>query len=319
MNTRTMIEQSQARRRVGFTLIELLVVIAIIAILAAILFPVFAQAKEAAKKTTAVSNTKQIVLSALMYGADYDDTAAPLTNGPDGTNSFSGIPYTWGMLQNPYLKSYDMHKEPIDGTQNESQWVQNANDWGLGIAPPLSGYQRDYLRTFFGSWGYNYVFMSPITSDADQIRHGVSLTRSGQPARQIMFVSGMGSNATGSWPHCSGTAAGYYAADPPSRVGSDNTVNSWNQGWYLENATNGDTCGGSSWNLYNAYGSAWPRYTKGTNGPGDSGKLIIGAVDGHAEVTSVGKLLEGAEYPASGPLSGRGVTDQSKYRWGYGQ
>jgi len=57
----------------AFTLIELLVVIAIIAILAAILFPVFAQAKEAAKKTTCLSNTKQMALGIYMYSNDNDD------------------------------------------------------------------------------------------------------------------------------------------------------------------------------------------------------------------------------------------------------
>ena len=57
----------------AFTLIELLVVIAIIAILAAILFPVFAQAKEAAKKTTCLSNKKQVATSTLLYAGDYDD------------------------------------------------------------------------------------------------------------------------------------------------------------------------------------------------------------------------------------------------------
>ena len=57
----------------GFTLIELLVVIAIIAILAAILFPVFAQAKQAAKKTAAISNMKQGTLASQMYANDYDD------------------------------------------------------------------------------------------------------------------------------------------------------------------------------------------------------------------------------------------------------
>ncbi|MFZ4509275.1 MAG: prepilin-type N-terminal cleavage/methylation domain-containing protein, partial [Fimbriimonas sp.] len=60
--------------RKAFTLIELLVVIAIIAILAAILFPVFAQAKMAAKKTADLSGVKQLSLGVAMYGNDYDDT-----------------------------------------------------------------------------------------------------------------------------------------------------------------------------------------------------------------------------------------------------
>jgi len=61
------------RKNRGFTLIELLVVIAIIAILAAILFPVFARAREAARKATCISNVKQITLAAIMYAQDYDE------------------------------------------------------------------------------------------------------------------------------------------------------------------------------------------------------------------------------------------------------
>jgi prepilin-type N-terminal cleavage/methylation domain-containing protein len=88
-------------RKTAFTLIELLVVIAIIAILAAILFPVFAQAKEAAKKTSCLSNEKQIGLAAALYENDYDDII-PLSGYENYTLN---IPTTWMYLLNPYVKS----------------------------------------------------------------------------------------------------------------------------------------------------------------------------------------------------------------------
>ena len=71
---------SAPRSARGFTLIELLVVIAIIAILAAILFPVFAQAKEAAKKTNCLSNTKNTGTAMYLYVGDYDDVAITAEN-----------------------------------------------------------------------------------------------------------------------------------------------------------------------------------------------------------------------------------------------
>src|SRR5579872_3382588 len=72
------------QRRDGFTLIELLVVIAIIAILAAILFPVFAQAREKARSATCQSNQKQITLGVLQYIQDYDERMLPAVNCLDG-------------------------------------------------------------------------------------------------------------------------------------------------------------------------------------------------------------------------------------------
>src|SRR5688500_16629189 len=92
----------------AFTLIELLVVIAIIAILAAILFPVFAQAKEAAKKSVGVAHTKQMDLACIMYAADFDD-ALPLANVADSAPKVSGL---WVFSVLPYTKNLDMFKNP---------------------------------------------------------------------------------------------------------------------------------------------------------------------------------------------------------------
>jgi len=88
--------------RKGFTLIELLVVIAIIAILAAILFPVFARARENARRTSCLSNLKQLGLGVQMYSQDYDEHVPPAYqyNGPTTDDL-----YSWMALIMPYVKS----------------------------------------------------------------------------------------------------------------------------------------------------------------------------------------------------------------------
>jgi prepilin-type N-terminal cleavage/methylation domain-containing protein/prepilin-type processing-associated H-X9-DG protein len=94
------------RSNKAFTLIELLVVIAIIAILAAILFPVFAQAKAAAKSTQELSNVKQLQLATLMYTNDYDD------NYPWALDN--AWQHTWVSCIEPYIKSYPLFNSPFD-------------------------------------------------------------------------------------------------------------------------------------------------------------------------------------------------------------
>ncbi|MFQ6099194.1 MAG: prepilin-type N-terminal cleavage/methylation domain-containing protein, partial [Armatimonadota bacterium] len=90
-------------RRRGFTLIELLVVIAIIAILAAILFPVFAKAREKARQTACLSNVKQISLAVQMYAQDYDEFIVAVYN--------EGGRYWWDVLD-PYVKNIAVWRCP---------------------------------------------------------------------------------------------------------------------------------------------------------------------------------------------------------------
>jgi prepilin-type N-terminal cleavage/methylation domain-containing protein len=101
--------------RKAFTLIELLVVIAIIAILAAILFPVFAQAREKARQASCMSNLKQIGLGMLQYTQDYDETFPIDWQGGLGTGSWgNGSCVNWVISTQPYIKSIQILKCPDD-------------------------------------------------------------------------------------------------------------------------------------------------------------------------------------------------------------
>jgi len=96
--------------RKGFTLIELLVVIAIIAILAAILFPVFARAREKARQTSCLSNMKQIGLAFMMYTQDYDETLPGISFSATGANPGAVWPGTpsggWPALFQGPMQAY---------------------------------------------------------------------------------------------------------------------------------------------------------------------------------------------------------------------
>jgi prepilin-type N-terminal cleavage/methylation domain-containing protein len=123
------------RSRAGFTLIELLVVMAIIAILAAILFPVFATAREAARKTSCVSNARQLVTAVTMYAQDCEEELPFATFDSAGmmTNS-------WMMDVSPYIKNGSIWKCPSDPNPN--------NTW--------DGTRADASV----SYGYNFLFLN---------------------------------------------------------------------------------------------------------------------------------------------------------------
>ncbi len=113
------------RKSKGFTLIELLVVIAIIAILAAILFPVFAKAREKARQSSCLSNVKQLSLGVLQYAQDYDETlpylyllAGSAITYPGG-GSTAGI--MWMPMIYPYVKNIQVYSCP------SWSWVWNGN------------------------------------------------------------------------------------------------------------------------------------------------------------------------------------------------
>lgn len=119
----------------GFTLIELLVVIAIIAILAAILFPVFARARENARRSSCQSNLKQIGLSILQYNQDFDEKMIPAQN--DGL--YKNVP--WQVLVQPYAKSYQLFKCPSNNSPSPLASTIGHTDVGV----PADGVPVSYM------------------------------------------------------------------------------------------------------------------------------------------------------------------------------
>src|SRR5687768_9740204 len=131
--------------RRGFTLIELMVVIAIIAILASILFPAFAQAREAARRTMCLSNVKQLGLGLGMYASDHDGLYPEHDRSiPDGTYARGGyaVPYwsatpvtNWASAIYPYVKNYQVYACP-----SNKGWAVGADSTARPISYVMNGF-----------------------------------------------------------------------------------------------------------------------------------------------------------------------------------
>lgn len=175
--------------RSAFTLIELLVVIAIIAILAAILFPVFAQAKLAAKKTNDLSQFKQLGLASLMYSGDYDDQAMAFPYAGTWSTSCPGCgsntvfthgemgPWWTDRLQ-PYVKNKGIFANPT----NQDTLYLDAGYWKPGATSYTDTNTSDFYRN---TYTYNEFIAH---QDSNPLTPGsASMTAINEPADTVLL------------------------------------------------------------------------------------------------------------------------------------
>jgi prepilin-type N-terminal cleavage/methylation domain-containing protein/prepilin-type processing-associated H-X9-DG protein len=286
--------------RRAFTLIELLVVIAIIAILAAILFPVFAQAKAAAKKSACLSNSKQNILSAMMYSSDYDDFGPIIQY----TNSYNVAPprpdKAIGNLLTPYQKNSDIWTSPMDDA-GENERV-NDPSMPMTVNNQVAQYkeeQRQFNLAIKSDYGLNAQYFSQMLARGPNAFEcvGTSFGEVEKPAETIYMINSL-------WDRASGVpvGGGNWGVDMPCQKYSDGTDSLrprppgvsfyWWGGW---NPTNP--------NAWNVYGGVWPWHNGWAN---------IAWADGHSRAMRMSQAAQGCDV-----RNGWGgfIFDKERYLW----
>lgn len=263
-------------RNRGFTLIELLVVIAIIAILAAILFPVFAQAKLAAKKTAVLSNTKQIGLSVLMYSTDSNDIY-PKANYDMNWSAWPLQAWTSDGVIGPYMKNYEIFNSPVDTIPAPMIGNPTPTRVPHKLAFIMNSIADRYGNKPFGVAGATGVFTYFGYAGGDY--KDVSTTAVAYPADTIMLTDGR-KEIVGDW---------------------------WGCPWSL--TTEGDYCY-DWWNKRDVISFDWEVYTFAFAAPNTTAyrawhKYGPGPVsiftDGHAKIVPAGDLYQAKRWVTNAP------------------
>jgi type II secretory pathway pseudopilin PulG len=319
-----------------------LVVIAIIAILAAILFPVFAQAKHAAKKTVSLSNMKQTALATAMYSNDYDDVN-PLSDAGCSVISNPGLCLGWGFgppdavpaeTMFPYTKNMDITVDPMSDLQGVANREQTdftyigSPFYPANIAQGTTA-QLQYAAGVRSNIGYNFAFFSPwICNPAGCSNYvgsyAVSNSEVTAPAHTLQWAGPTDWNAVngsptggGNWvvqTPCWQSANGQYL-QPFNSLQSSGELESYGTGWQVGTPT--------PWNIYGGLW-AWYNTSGGTGVTADAQNAFIqvGFADSHVKSIPISQVAAGCS--AYGKFNGQTapqgtVTNASQFIWATNQ
>jgi prepilin-type N-terminal cleavage/methylation domain-containing protein/prepilin-type processing-associated H-X9-DG protein len=285
------------RSRRAFTLIELLVVIAIIAILAAILFPVFAQAKVAAKGAASISNDKQVITASMIYQTDFDDK--PVLEGQGDADApilLLGNPYKpWGYLLRPYTKNGEIFQDPLTFKED-----------------PIPGVPADVLWMYRTQYGYAFTIHSPVTyGTAGFVPTGLTQTLLAKPAETVMFILKKGRNNNPDWLWVGSLIWGANLVNPP--VLSNNQFET-PPGINPYSVISPVMCWGVGC-------TAYPGQTEEEGGLSGgvafrkTGKSIVAMADGHVRPYAIGQLAAGTNWTKTRAGWTTTLTDRNRYLW----
>lgn len=283
--------------RRGFTLIELLVVIAIIAILAAILFPVFAQARNAAKKAGCQSNFNQLAKAMEMYKGDNETKYAP-TNLNAAIFRYPDKP--WGWTIQPYTKDWAIHVCPADFNTDRDWKVDTLTNAGGTHCVATDLNCKYYGRGTLSDFGLNMQYVSPLWCfGTDCAGKGIKDGKIQAPAKMILALDSIWDRKAQNGQPLFG---GNWALDPPARTTLDNidtfeldprvTTWYWFGGW---NPT--------SLYAWNIYGGTWPWHF-------DLATVIF--TDTHVKHLRIPQIAAGCEVKTG--WGGR-IFDREAYLW----
>lgn len=284
---------THAAVRRGFTLVELLIVLAIISLLAGLLFPAFAAARQAALSTSCLSHFKSAYSATGLYAQDYDDRLMP-TNHRPGTPPDPFVDRVWPQLLLPYLRDFRTFDCPAD---------PNAMDFGGAFDPDLlpGDYAaRYYEAALHSDLGYNAYYLAPVVQENNEwVAHPRTMAEVGAPSQTLLFVE---SRAEG---------GGSYIVAPPCRYVIDHGQ------WFDTFQLNGAVISTAAAPIYapvvgwdvSGYqaampnGGAWARHND---------RLNVARLDGSARSITMPSLTDGCQVKTGWRGS---IIDRARYVW----
>ncbi len=279
LNTQSTPTAETAPKRKAFTLIELLVVIAIISILAAILFPVFARARENARRVSCVSNLKQIGLGVVMYAQD-NDGRYPMASNTDGSGR------RWPDYIYPYVKSAQIFICP---SVNSTDVAARGPAWAT--TPTPTGPTGNY----FG-YGYNYQYLgNSRTPSRANFPFTATDSAVSAPAQTVAIADTSGVGTTGT--------SGVYIIDPPALV------------YYADGLTARGSGRPIATDAFYPAGSGSTITQRSKPAPRHLEMVSVAFADGHAKAMKPEQLddFDSDGTPDNGYFNGRGQADNLFY------